>query len=356
MPSISVCIPCYNRPEFLEYLLQSIVCQEFEDYEILVADDNSPRQSEIISVVNKIKNLFPMRQIHLFLNPFTYGYDRNFRELINRAHGEYCLFMGDDDYMLPGALRAVYNATKIPEQPSVILRSWHKVDRETCQHLETFRYFSSDLKFKGSVETAALFFRRSVAIAGFTVKTRDARAVASSEYDGTLLYQVYLATILTFRGSGYYIANPYFAMRKDRYHRPTHFFGTAASEQKRFSPGKLTYQQSLDFIDGMLDVCTSVSEKLDSIQLKNLILNDMRVYSFPLLSVQRRNGILNFLSYSRHLVSRGLGGNFFFYMYFISLLFLGVRFSELIIKLIKKVVGRTPHLSMITRSRESHEP
>ena len=45
-PFFSILIPAYNRPEELKVLIDSIVNQSFNDYEILVSDDCSPKKSD----------------------------------------------------------------------------------------------------------------------------------------------------------------------------------------------------------------------------------------------------------------------------------------------------------------------
>ena len=41
-PLISVCIPSYNRPEYIGDLITTILEQKFDDYEVILSEDNSP--------------------------------------------------------------------------------------------------------------------------------------------------------------------------------------------------------------------------------------------------------------------------------------------------------------------------
>ena len=43
-------------------------------------------------------------KLRYFENEENLGYDGNIRNLVNRAEGEFCFFMGNDDIMCPGAL------------------------------------------------------------------------------------------------------------------------------------------------------------------------------------------------------------------------------------------------------------
>ena len=40
-PTVSVCIPTYNGVRFLERTLESVLAQDYDDYEILIVDDAS---------------------------------------------------------------------------------------------------------------------------------------------------------------------------------------------------------------------------------------------------------------------------------------------------------------------------
>lgn len=56
-PLFTVCIPAYNRAALLAPLLDSILCQAFKDYEILVCEDGSPERSDIAAVVRSYQQV-----------------------------------------------------------------------------------------------------------------------------------------------------------------------------------------------------------------------------------------------------------------------------------------------------------
>ena len=49
----SILIPAYNRPEELENLIDSIINQSFNNYEILVSDDCSPKKIQTKNISKK---------------------------------------------------------------------------------------------------------------------------------------------------------------------------------------------------------------------------------------------------------------------------------------------------------------
>ena len=51
-PYISICLPVYNMEKYIERALLSIINQSFQDFEIIIVNDNSNDKTE-----NIIKNL-----------------------------------------------------------------------------------------------------------------------------------------------------------------------------------------------------------------------------------------------------------------------------------------------------------
>ena len=96
MPLISICILSYNRPETINELLNSI--DFFDDLEIVISDDCSPRFEEI---KNKVLN-FKKHKVQLLKNKTNQGYDQNLNNRIRNCKGEWIIFMGDDDIFVEG--------------------------------------------------------------------------------------------------------------------------------------------------------------------------------------------------------------------------------------------------------------
>ena len=53
MPTVSVIIPTYNRPKFLERSLQSVYKQTFKDFEVIIVDDGSVCRMDNEKIVDK---------------------------------------------------------------------------------------------------------------------------------------------------------------------------------------------------------------------------------------------------------------------------------------------------------------
>jgi len=97
MPKVSVILPTYNRARFLEEAIQSVLTQDFQDYEIIVLDDGSNDNTKEI-----IKS-FKSKKIRYFFQN-NKGRSRARNRAMELAQGQYLAFLDSDDVFLPGKL------------------------------------------------------------------------------------------------------------------------------------------------------------------------------------------------------------------------------------------------------------
>lgn len=91
MPSVSVIIPMYNKEEYIEHCLRSILSQTFNDYEILVVDDGSTDRSYERSLLVKDDRIFIHKLEH-------HGVSRARNWGIKNARSDFVAFLDADDY------------------------------------------------------------------------------------------------------------------------------------------------------------------------------------------------------------------------------------------------------------------
>jgi hypothetical protein len=337
-PTITVAIPAYNRPEDLAVLLETILAQDYGNFDVLVVEDKSPRQAEIRTVVGHAMGMRRDLRIRYHANERNLGFDGNVRRVLELSEGEFTLYMGDDDLMRPGALARVGSAIRQNSNLGVILRAYEEVDYATGKQIEVFRYFPADRRFSAGAPTMRTFFRRCVSIAGFTIHTASARSLSTDRFDGTLLYQLYLGTRVVQQRDGYYIADILTAMRKD--HRQRHFFGSAASEKGLFAPGQLTPAQSVQFMRGMVEMARAIESETQAGVLDK-ILDDLSNYSYAYLKLHAKDRRA-FLAYVRDLRQLGLARTPLFWGYVAALLALPSSVLDKGIRTLKGILRSTP--------------
>ena len=91
MVKVSVCIPTYNRADYLQYAVNSVLQQTYEDWELIVCDDGSTdNTAEIIGNYDESR-------LHYVRHPENIGRSRNMRSGFEAAKGEYFIKFDDDD-------------------------------------------------------------------------------------------------------------------------------------------------------------------------------------------------------------------------------------------------------------------
>jgi abequosyltransferase len=338
MPYISVCIPAYNRASVLPALLDSILNQDFSDFDIVIAEDSSPERTVIAGKVAEYRQRFG-EKVNYYENRQTLGYDGNLRRLIELASGEYVLFMGNDDLLAPGALAAVAAAVRERQDVGVVLRSYSSFVTDPAEVVQVFRYFDEDRVFPPGPDTVVTFFRRCVFISGMVIKRSSAAALATTRFDGTLLYQQHLAGHILAKESGVYLN------RILSYHRLGGIpdFGASEAEKGLFVPKEQTPASSVHFMRGMLEIAYSLDAKGNS-KVGQRILQDICNYSYPILSIQADRQLSTFVSYLWQLMKLGFWRVPLFHVYALGLLVLGRKNCDGLIARIKKSLGRAPIL------------
>ena len=103
MKKLSICIPTYNRGEYIGETIASIVEQMTDEVELVISDNASTDNTA--EVVGSYQSKYPgIRYVRLSENK---GADRNFLNVVDEASGDYCWFMGSDDVAEPGSIARI---------------------------------------------------------------------------------------------------------------------------------------------------------------------------------------------------------------------------------------------------------
>ena len=110
MPLFSVLIPSYNRPELIGETVDSILKNDFDDFEIIISDDKSPRQEQIALVLQPFL-CDPRVRLHLQPGNLREAGNRDF--LFQASGGQWLIVLGDDDRLYPHALSTLATAIRM---------------------------------------------------------------------------------------------------------------------------------------------------------------------------------------------------------------------------------------------------
>ncbi|MBN2752120.1 MAG: glycosyltransferase family 2 protein [Rhodospirillaceae bacterium] len=116
MPRFSIVIPTRSRPQYLQVAVPTALDQSFDDFEVVVQDNASdiPAQEALAHITDP--RLKIMRTEHKL------SMHENWEEALSHASGDYVMFIGDDDAVMPDALRT---ASRIIDQTGTELLSWN---------------------------------------------------------------------------------------------------------------------------------------------------------------------------------------------------------------------------------------
>lgn len=110
MAFFSVIIPLYNKENFIENTIQSVLDQTFQDFEIIVVNDGSTDKSE-----EKLQS-FKDSRIHYFSKK-NEGASTARNYGIEKANSDFITFLDADDYWYQTFLETMFNnISKVPEQ------------------------------------------------------------------------------------------------------------------------------------------------------------------------------------------------------------------------------------------------
>jgi glycosyltransferase involved in cell wall biosynthesis len=179
-PVVSVLVPVFNGEQFLAECLDSILAQDFFDYELLIADDGSTDGS--IEIIERYAARDP--RIRWWRNPANLGLTGNFNCCLRAARGEYIKYVLQDDLLLsPSALRQMVAALDAAPAVSLAASASHIID-EQSHMLESRRQFGPSAVWNGHEvilqclehatnligEPSLAMFRRQHAARGFDAR------------------------------------------------------------------------------------------------------------------------------------------------------------------------------------------
>lgn len=98
MSAVSIILPCFNGSRWLSEAIDSILCQEFRDFELLIINDGSTDNSETI-----ISSYLKDKRIRYFYQK-NRGFSAALNKGIEESKGEFIGFIGQDDLWLPHKL------------------------------------------------------------------------------------------------------------------------------------------------------------------------------------------------------------------------------------------------------------
>lgn len=339
---LTICIPAYNRARYLPALLDSVYAQDYKDFEIVICEDASRERDQIAAIAGEYAARYP-GTLHYYENESNLGYDGNIRRLVEKASGEFCFFMGNDDLMSPGALDTVANILYRHQNIGLVLRSYAWFDEVPEKINEEIRYFSEEREFAAGEEAIRICFRRSGVISGYTIHRESAQEVATDRFDGTLFYQMHLTANVLVSRCAVFSPKVLVLCRK----APPEF-GSSNSEIGKYTPGHYTPKARLTMVSGALSIIKNLRDTR-GIDVVTDVIQDYATYFYPYVRDQLGLPFWDFMRLYRAYGHMGFDRYLMFHLNCFISYVLGERRVDTVARVIRRVLGRSPHFGPALR-------
>lgn len=191
---VSICIPQYNRSAYLLKSLESIRDQTYPDIEVVVADDCSTDDTEIvIPAYLRSSGL----QHKYFRHSKNLGYDANLRSALRAGSGEYLMVLGNDDGLPePNTIAELVRILDAHGRPSVAFGNYYTGPNR--EHLSDRAGATENLGH--GVDVALSMFRAFSCVTALVFKREAYLNADTDRYDGSIYVQMYLGPRIVGQG------------------------------------------------------------------------------------------------------------------------------------------------------------
>ncbi len=159
MPLFTIITAVYNNTTYIHHALQSVLQQDFEDYEYIIVDDGSTDGTS--ELLDEYERTYEQIQVIHQENQWIYA---SFNNGIAKAKGKYIYILNSDDRLRDGILKTAAEKIEKYQYPDVIFTKvlLHKCDAD--QNITVYDYthveetYPEDLDIRGKEAVRAAWF------------------------------------------------------------------------------------------------------------------------------------------------------------------------------------------------------
>lgn len=104
--AFSVIVPTAGRPSTLASAVKTVLCQEGNDFEVLVSDND--RTQDTARIIASIED----PRLRYIKTPRRFSMTKHWNFALSQARGRYVMILGDDDGLVPNALQRARHITE----------------------------------------------------------------------------------------------------------------------------------------------------------------------------------------------------------------------------------------------------
>ena len=157
-PLVSIVLPAYNRSDYIEQAIHSVIDQTYANWELVIADNGSNLETQKI-----LEKYYELERVTHYRNEVNIGLFPNLNKAIAACSGQYVLLLCDDDFLLPECLETtVKNILKFPAA-DLLLSPIKRVDSQNnhlpSQAVYKFSIFAPETKLSYPENTLPLLLQ-----------------------------------------------------------------------------------------------------------------------------------------------------------------------------------------------------
>lgn len=201
---LSVCIPTYNRVDYLKKCLESVVSQggfNCDDIEVLISNNASEDDTE--KVVKSFQGRF--KNIRYIKNDVNFGVEKNILKLLNNFQGDYFFLLCDDNILLPGSLKILKEAIIDNPDCSLFLSGYENYF-EKQKRIGIHQAFNESKKIsKDDIFDLVKIYHDSHLLSRLCLKRDFIDVEGFKRHIGSLYSHMYLVGFAALNGTTYFI-------------------------------------------------------------------------------------------------------------------------------------------------------
>ena len=162
MPKVSIIVPIYNVEGYIEKCLETLINQTLEDIEVILVNDGSTDNSELIA--KKFFEKYPGKIVYLEKENGGLSDARNYG--IPYAKGEYIAFLDSDDYVEKNMYEEMYELAKRENSDMVQCNFYWEYPDKNKRKIADLKEYSGkkEMLVKTRVEAWNKLIRREILI------------------------------------------------------------------------------------------------------------------------------------------------------------------------------------------------
>jgi glycosyltransferase involved in cell wall biosynthesis len=135
MTLVSICIPTYNRPEYLRRAVASCLAQTYRDFEIIITDNSTNDES------SRLAATWTDPRIHYYKNEGNLGATGSTERGMSLAKGKYIKVLMDDDLLKPRCLELMVKGMEANPSAGVAMAPMDLIDKNDRRIFPRFYVF-----------------------------------------------------------------------------------------------------------------------------------------------------------------------------------------------------------------------